>query len=395
LAGKNRCLTPLTGANNNGQIVLPWRQPVGSTNPGAPEFQQIKVLGGEGNNYIYFAHGSDTGALQLLDPVAANDSLSYGPGPVVPGNPPSGTDPLNVANEGNWFGWLDGGTGNSTLVGPSAPDQIFGGPGSDLLYGGQSYMNRLWADSPNATVLAGSQRDTLFGGGGSATNPTVGSDLVGPPTSGGSNVVHADPGFTFASGDPSGSWGFNAGDYAQGATANNLDIVDSSNSSYAGSNTLFGGPGNDTIIGGPGPDLIVGGGNTTTPVYGNDSLAGGGGTDTITGGTASDPAITNTKTDTGNYPVVTIQTPCQNSSVTTDVNVPWPSPAPQAGAGAVAPTNGTLVAQKVALTAVVNNEQLSHFMDVGDVTGDGVDDYLAWGTQNFYLVPGPLNPEGV
>ena len=51
------------------------------------------------------------------------------------------------------------------------------------------------------------------------------------------------------------------------------------------------------------------------------------------------------------------------------------------------------MAQKVALTAVVNNEQLSHFMDVGDVTGDGVDDYLAWGTQNFYLVPGPLNPE--
>ena len=63
------------------------------------------------------------------------------------------------------------------------------------------------------------------------------------------------------------------------------------------------------------------------------------------------------------------------------------------GRGATAPANGTLVVQSVALTDVVSNEQLSHFMDAGDVTGDGAEDYLAWGTQNFYLVPGPLNPE--
>ena len=160
---------PSGAVKNNGQIIVQWRD----LTTGAPLFQQIKVVGGGGGDYIYFAHGNDPGALQLVDP--ANPTLNYGPAS-------AGDDPLNLVKDGDFVAWIEGGADGNTLVGPDGPDQIFGGPGDNLIYGGEGYSSTLWGDSigSSSSQSAGTARDTLFGGGS--------SDLIAPSTSDGSEL---------------------------------------------------------------------------------------------------------------------------------------------------------------------------------------------------------------
>ena len=370
-----------------------------------PNYPDV-LLGGQGNNTIVGGSGSDwifggSGDNWLSADTHGNaGSAAVGASDLIFGGPGQNTFQLvpDFVSGQSIPDVIDGGTGYNRVV--FVADDLLDGSGVTNAPNAAAirYVNGTYDLGELVTAQTGTSYHYLTN---SAGQPELKQDLyqafniqqtvIDLPYGG--NVFDGSPSFHFMSGDNLGAWGFNPGDFANGATADNLYILGGASGQIG--NTLLGGPGNDTILGGSGADSIVGGG-------GNDSIVGGGGSDTINGGSlTSPPSIPSTMftQDTGNYAIVTTETagtgPGEDNQIasTLSQNVPWPLPAPQAGPGAVAPANGTLIAQPVALTNVVNNEQLSHFMDVGDVTGDGIDDFLAWGTQNFYLVPGPLNPE--
>ena len=332
------------------------------------------IFGGIGDDWL--SGGVDGAASDLIFGGPNNDTLQLIPD-FVPSNQDTQSD------------YFDGGTGTNRVV-YVGKDEI-GGKGVPDCVAIRYYSQWQRYELTSLVAAQNSQGDYGF-----LVDPTtllleqklsyyqafrVQQTII--DTRGGNNVVHADPGFSF---NPGGqAWGIKPGDYQQGATAGGLYIL-GGDSSNPGNNILFGGACDDTIIGGAGNDTIVGG-------DGDDSLVGGGGTDQIYGqsytGTplspiGSNPAIL----DDPKHTQVSISFPAVDPSVANNLNVPAPPPSDVT----ISSTSGVAqVSQAFALTGVASGEQLSRFQDVGDVTGDGVDDYLAWGTQSFYLLPGPLS----
>jgi Ca2+-binding RTX toxin-like protein len=163
--------------------------------------------------------------------------------------------PFDDELKGDWnANFLDGGTGNDTLVGNSGNDTLVGGDGDDSLDGD------LW----------GYGDDSLDGG--------AGNDNLVSGT--GDDSLNGGYGFDTLDGGP-GNDSLIGGD---GDDSLNGDLWDDGNDSLdggAGNDSLDGGDGNDNLDGGAGDDSLNGG-------YGFDTLAGGEGNDSLDGGESSD-----------------------------------------------------------------------------------------------------------
>ncbi len=137
-------------------------------------------------------------------------------------------------------GFIDGETGNDSLLGGLGPDTIFGGEGTDTIFGGGGNDGLLQGNQGEDIVSGGEGDDFVFGGQGNDT------------LSGGSGA-----------------------DFVQGNIG--ADII----TGEGGDDTLVGGQNDDTLSGNEGNDLMLGD-------LGNDQLQGNVGNDTLQGGVGSD-----------------------------------------------------------------------------------------------------------
>ena len=211
-----------------------------------------------------------TGNDSLLGNAANNDLRGEGGNDVLEGN--AGNDTLY------------GGLGADTLSGGSSSDRLYGGDGDDSLDGGSS-SDRLYGEVGNDTIDGGSSADTIYGGdgndsllGGSSADKVYGgrnNDTLRGGTSndslyGGSSadLIHGDDGndSLFGGSSPDTIYG-GLGD----------DVIDSGSSA----DRVYGGDGDDSILGGSSADLIYGDDD-------NDTIRGGTSNDTLYGGSNED-----------------------------------------------------------------------------------------------------------
>jgi Ca2+-binding RTX toxin-like protein len=131
-----------------------------------------------------------------------------------------------TARNGEVF-YVNGGSGNDTLIGAEGNDYLDGREGNDYLYGREG-NDTLNGGAGNDTLLGGDGNDYLYGGeGNDYLYGNIGNDTL----NGGAGNDTLNGG---------------AGD----------DSLDGS----VGNDTLLGGDGNDILVGGAGNDLLVGGG---------------------------------------------------------------------------------------------------------------------------------------
>ncbi|MCR9294491.1 MAG: hypothetical protein NXI32_17370 [bacterium] len=213
-------------------------------------------------------------------------------------------------------------------------------------------------------------------------------------TRSGIDIVHADPGYLL--GDQ--SWGVAVGDIEARATA----FARMEFRGGTGSDMIFGGAGADTIYGGAQVDYLSGN-------EGDDRLIGGDGDDLLFGNLldldAIDPAIlallrAGTPDDpSGQLPPQV--TDSQPHSFLDDLASPIGID--EQGnllAGALLPLDmqdQVDLSDAFALEGVTNNAGLAQVSRLGDVNGDGIDDYLFSGAagQDSYVLFGPIDPENL
>jgi Ca2+-binding RTX toxin-like protein len=198
------------------------------------------ILGGGGNDSIEGGLGSDRIAAgegnDTVDAGPANDQIDGGPGnDLLYGG--LGSE-QNVTEGATTYLGIDGGEGDDTIYAYAADgtreseaiaDNIYGGPGNDLIYGDDG------ADS----IVAGLGSDTVYG--------LWGSDNIVLGTAPDGSGLQANADVNFAYGD----------DYlsivpAPAGSANADQIYGD-----VGIDSLFGQVGNDTIVGNAGADSIV------------------------------------------------------------------------------------------------------------------------------------------
>jgi streptogramin lyase len=160
----------------------------------------------------------------------------------------------DLLSGGNKPDYIDGGEGDDTLRGNASPDILQGGPGNDLLMG----------DNGNDLLDGGADNDTAAFPGSTAVNANLATGLA---TGLGTDTLENIENLT-------------------GSNSRTGDVLIGD----AGDNILDGGNGNDILDGGLGADTLLGGG-------GNDSLTAGGGcsgdgaVDTVNGGAGVDTAV--------------------------------------------------------------------------------------------------------
>lgn len=144
-----------------------------------------------------------------------------------------------------------GTSGNNTLTGGNAADQLYGLEGNDSLNGGAG-SDVLYGGDGNDTLIGGTgAADTLYGG--------AGNDVASYAASTAAVNVNLGTGL--------GSGGHAAGDVL-------YEIENLIGSNYAdtligdaGANSINGGAGNDVMAGGAGADTLIGGTGTDTADY--------------------------------------------------------------------------------------------------------------------------------
>ena len=218
----------------------------------------IDLSGSTDNNRIDLTPGSisDTGGLIGNISIAHSAMIENAIGG-------SGNDTITGNSAGNELsgnGGADtllGGAGNDTLKGDGGDDHLEGGTGADMLVGGDG----------NDTLLGEQGNDRLFGG------------------NGGDTLKGGDSGDHIAGGaDDDKLIGGDGGDMLLGEDGN--DQLFGGN----GRDTLKGGSGGDHMAGGADDDKLIGGdgGDMLLGEDGNDRLIGGGGRDTLKGGEGGD-----------------------------------------------------------------------------------------------------------
>ena len=273
----------------------------------------VDVLSG-GNGDDHFDMGSASNCGDAIAGGAGKDTVDYG------------SRTANVAvsldtnandgelGEGDKVG-LDvevvlGGSGNDTLVGGSAADELHGGPGDDTLLGGAGHDtlvggpgdDTMSGDNGNDTFLE-SGNDAAYapaiarGAGDDVANGGAGTDAVSYASRTGDLVVTlcVDPGDTVGA-PTSASLACTDAD-GEGSEADNLVNIErleggSGNDALTGgsANEIFeGNDGDDVIAGGAGDDTIWGdaGDDTLAGDDGEDALDGGAGDDALSGGTGA------------------------------------------------------------------------------------------------------------
>jgi Ca2+-binding RTX toxin-like protein len=188
-----------------------------------------------------------------------------------------------VAGEQGTNDEITGGIGNDLLFGGTGDNEINGGAGDDLLVGGSGAGD-------NDVLDGGLDADTMIGLGGNDTYIVDDlADVVVEVAGGGTDTVETlmaelsieamaeveNLVYTGADADPFVGTGNAANNVISGGDLN--DTL----SGLAGNDTLNGGLGSDTLIGGDGTDALNGGDD-------NDVLTGGIGSDTLNGGAGGD-----------------------------------------------------------------------------------------------------------
>jgi Ca2+-binding RTX toxin-like protein len=293
--------------------------------------EKTTLLGGGGNDSLYGAIGNAGEGKNLLDGGDGNDTITvFAAQDTALGG--AGDDFIRsstvvaISSQGapssfpGFAGknFLDGGTGNDTIVAAFSSDTMIGGDGNDSLYG---IFTQATGGDGNDTIDAraagtNATRITLDGG--------LGNDVLwGNSTAGAINFMNGGEGddriifggtgdrligtldgndtISYASGvnfngftSPNVITDTLGGNFISGS--NGTDVI----TTGAGDDILFGGPsilptgttsdgddtldaggGNDTLLGGFGNDYLIGG-------DGNDSLGGGPGGDTLIGGSGND-----------------------------------------------------------------------------------------------------------
>lgn len=192
-----------------------------------PLIEQFRISGLNGNDRIAFGQGAD--ALQA--------------------------GALGVAGA-DFFGIIDGGPGDDTLIGSSARDRLDGGEGSDTLYG-LAGNDEIWGDGGNQG--ASTDHDVLYGGAGD-------DDLIGGKGSNDLLAWSADP-------QPVGDKQF--GVFVDPAAEKDPShenfgrlFDDDGGGRYVleptGLNRVLGGTSDDRLYGGTGLDFLYGNGGLDT-----------------------------------------------------------------------------------------------------------------------------------
>ncbi|MCA9062604.1 MAG: proprotein convertase P-domain-containing protein, partial [Planctomycetaceae bacterium] len=197
----------------------------------------------------------------------------------------------------------------------------------------------------------------------------------------GNDSFHADPGYLFPGSVGPEEWGIKLGNFEQGATAGGL-LINGGN----GTDQLFGGALDDIINGGPGNDTIVGS-------QGNDSLYGDAGNDTIFGlkDTTATPltprlpvALSGTARGFSEFYSYDLVAPFFARPVTA-----------RSGVDLNATVVGDLTNDASGFSGTDEESHLSSLRLIGDFNGDGLKDFMISGETRSYLLPGPVDPDGL
>jgi len=288
----------------------------------------ITASTGSGNLTIRGDDGQDTitgGELNdTIDAGNGNDLVDGGLGDDVidarDGNDSIlGNDGNDIITGGNGADTIDGGLGNDSIDGDDGTDSLFGNDGDDTLNGGL-LNDTLDGGFGNDRLDGQANRDSLIGG--------FGADTL---------------------------LGGSGADTLLGGSGN--DVLNG----MAGNDTLDGGFDYDSILGGAGRDLISGGSglDTIQGQGGDDTIDGGEGTDVINGGGGDDRLIGG---GVGSSPTATGGT--QSAGET---------------------TAATLVVEDVFVTepgefasqGIFGMPFPAMFVDLGDVSGDGIPDLVS------------------
>ena len=263
-------------------------------------------VGGNGGDLLFGGDGNDTligggGGLGIVFSAAGSDTTSNvedqlfgGAGDDrIFGDDTLGTDSLGGRD------YIDGGSGNDTIVAGLGADTVLGGDGADRVWGDD--LASTLAGGGTDLILTGVGDDTIYGGAGADTiragadNDLVfGDDSAGISATGAGDSIDAGDGLDTVIG------GLGGDTIDGGAGADLLYGDDTANTASTGGNdSIVGGAGNDTIYGGFGVDTLAGGldndlvfggaGNDLLDGNdGNDTLSGDAGADTLRGGIGND-----------------------------------------------------------------------------------------------------------
>ena len=293
-ADPNNDLDVVSGGTGNDTIYTGDDRDLVSGDSGDDEIysgiDNDEVYGGKGDDLIDDIQGADTifgdsgddtilaGIDTFSDYVGDDPNL---PNPLFPGI-------LSDPNTDDGRDYVDGGTGNDSIMTGDDADTIFGGSGEDTIHAGID----------DDYVEGGAGADEITGGHGSDTiYGNSGDDLI---NAGDSALLYGQsPDDDPIDPDPVPE---NGRDYVEGGAGNDTILGQDDDDTLIGGSghdsidggidedEIFGDSGDDTLLGGQAADSIEGGlgDDSIDGGSGDDTLLGGKGHDTITGGEGED-----------------------------------------------------------------------------------------------------------
>jgi serralysin len=244
--------------------------------------------GGAGTDTILVAGGSVL-TLNGFNATTASIEVWQGNGQGVVGTTAANSFNFSGLTGVTGLSYVDGGSGNDTIVGSNVADDLRGGVGNDALTGGEG----------NDILTGGAGTDTINGGGGDDRIVMAGTDGQSDTIAGGTGTdtiaVTGTGALTLNGFNAAASsievWQGNSQAVMGNTGANTFDF--SALQSLSGLRYVDAGSGNDTVIGsafaddlrgGAGNDLLIGG-------LGKDMLSGGAGADTFRFGAVAETGV--------------------------------------------------------------------------------------------------------
>jgi len=197
---------------------------------------------------------------------------------------------------------IDGGAGADSLVGQSGDDTLFGNSSTDILRGdagndsltGGTGDDTIYGGSGNDTIFSNTALDTVYGGEGhDYISSGDGVDYV--DGEGGNDTIYGRSGWDslFGGAGDDSLFGSEGDDLLNGGDGNDWFSAGSAWDTVFGNDgndTLYGNFGSDVLSGGAGQDILYGGtgDDSLRGIDGNDTLYGNQGVDRLEGGSGND-----------------------------------------------------------------------------------------------------------